>query len=59
MQVESIGYGAGGRNPVELPNLLRLIIGELDAQADVLAPPGQQDHVHHHHTHVHDHQQHT
>src|SRR5262249_54593860 len=55
MQVEGIGYGAGGRNPAELPNLLRLIIGELDAQADVLVPPGQQDHVHHHHAHAHQH----
>jgi hypothetical protein len=59
MQVESIGYGAGGRNPVELPNLLRLIIGELDAQADVLAPQGQHDHVHHQHAHAHQHQHHA
>src|SRR5215470_15931701 len=59
MQVESIGYGAGGRNPVELPNLLRLIIGELDAQADVLIPQGQHDHVHHQHTHAHRHQHHA
>ena len=49
MHVDSIGYGAGGRNPTELPNLLRLIIGELDAQADVLAPQGQHDHAHHQH----------
>src|SRR5215471_10094658 len=59
MQVESIGYGAGGRNPVELPNLLRLIVGELDAQADVLAPQGQHDHVHHQRAHAHQHQHHA
>jgi uncharacterized protein (DUF111 family) len=57
MQVESIGYGAGGRNPEELPNLLRLIIGELDAQAEVLTPQGQHDHVHHQHEQTH-HQHH-
>jgi uncharacterized protein (DUF111 family) len=51
MQVESIGYGAGGRNPAELPNLLRLIIGELDAQAEVLTPQDQHDHAHHHQQH--------
>src|SRR5262244_2697354 len=59
MQVEGIGYGAGGRNPAELPNLLRLIIGELDAQADVLAPQGQHDHAQHQHTHAHQHQPHA
>src|SRR5262249_10680600 len=59
MQVEGIGYGAGGRNPTELPNLLRLIVGELDAQADVLVPQGQHDHVHHQHTHAHQHQHHA
>ena len=58
MQVESIGYGAGGRNPTELPNLLRLIIGELDTQADVLAPQGQHDHAQHQHAHAH-HQHHA
>jgi hypothetical protein len=41
---------------VELPNLLRLIVGELDAQADVLTPQGQHDHVHHQHTHAYQHQ---
>ena len=40
------------RNPAELPNLLRLIIGELDAQAEVLAPQGQHDHAQHQHTHA-------
>jgi uncharacterized protein (TIGR00299 family) protein len=30
MRVEHIGYGAGTRNPQELPNVLRLSIGESD-----------------------------
>jgi uncharacterized protein (TIGR00299 family) protein len=30
MRVEHIGYGAGTRNPKELPNVLRLSIGESD-----------------------------
>ena len=46
MQVESIGYGAGGRNPTEMPNLLRLIVGELEGDIE---PPGSYlDHAHHH-----------
>ena len=28
MRVTRVGVGAGGRDPVELPNLLRLVIGE-------------------------------
>jgi len=31
MRVGSIGYGAGTRNPVDFPNVLRLSIGESDA----------------------------
>lgn len=31
MQVESIGYGAGGRDPVDRPNVLRLWLGEMAA----------------------------
>ena len=30
MRVQNIGYGAGGRNPKGLPNVLRLSIGESD-----------------------------
>jgi uncharacterized protein (TIGR00299 family) protein len=30
MRVQSIGYGAGTRNPANLPNVLRLSIGEAD-----------------------------
>jgi uncharacterized protein (DUF111 family) len=51
MKIEGIGYGAGGRNPAELPNLLRLIIGELDEPVEVPAPQGQHDHAHHQHAH--------
>lgn len=56
MKVEGIGYGAGGRNPTELPNLLRLIIGELDEQAEMPLHQGHQghaqpQHAHHHHQH--------
>lgn len=54
MQVECIGYGAGGRNPVELPNILRLIIGEaleMDDTAAGQTPPG----LHQPHTHPHPH----
>src|SRR5215471_11585277 len=49
MQVESIGYGAGGRNPTEMPNLLRLIVGELEGDVEIPERPG--DHAHHHHHH--------
>src|SRR5215831_6664948 len=49
MQVEGIGYGAGGRNPTEMPNLLRLIVGELQGDVEIPEPPG--DHAHHHHHH--------
>jgi pyridinium-3,5-bisthiocarboxylic acid mononucleotide nickel chelatase len=58
LHVEGIGYGAGGRNPAELPNMLRLIIGELVEPAEEPASQGQYDqtqhqHVHHHHHHAH------
>jgi pyridinium-3,5-bisthiocarboxylic acid mononucleotide nickel chelatase len=33
MQVESIGYGAGSRNPKDFPNVLRLSIGESSTPA--------------------------
>ena len=50
MKVESIGYGAGGRNPTEMPNLLRLIVGELEGAVEVPGP--HTDHAHHHHHHA-------
>jgi uncharacterized protein (DUF111 family) len=51
MKVEHIGYGAGGRNPAEMPNLLRLIVG--DMADDVEAAESPREHTHHHHTHHH------
>jgi len=36
MRVQQIGYGAGTRNPKELPNVLRLSIGESDDAATSL-----------------------
>lgn len=50
MQVERIGYGAGGRNPVELPNLLRLIIGEVLEEQEAVG-----NHRPHAHAHPHPH----
>ena len=29
MSVQAIGYGAGGRDPIEVPNVLRLAVGEV------------------------------
>jgi uncharacterized protein (DUF111 family) len=48
MTIDCIGYGAGNRDFPTGPNLLRLVVGEVQADA---AP----DHVHHHH---HDHEHH-
>jgi uncharacterized protein (TIGR00299 family) protein len=33
MRVTRVGSGAGGRDPVELPNLVRLVLGEVAAEA--------------------------
>lgn len=49
MTIESIGYGAGGRNPAAMPNLLRLIVGEVE-EAEMHEAPVEHDH-HHHHAH--------
>jgi uncharacterized protein (DUF111 family) len=52
VRVEHVGYGAGGRNPSEMPNLLRLIVGELEGDIEVFGFP--MEHTHHqHHDHVH------
>jgi uncharacterized protein (TIGR00299 family) protein len=52
LRVEGIGYGAGGRNPSEMPNLLRVIVGELEGDIEAAGAAGE--HVHHqHHGHVH------
>jgi hypothetical protein len=34
MTVESVGYGAGTRDPGEMPNLLRVVIGETQVQVE-------------------------
>jgi uncharacterized protein (TIGR00299 family) protein len=36
MRVQRVGMGAGGRDPVELPNVVRLVLGD----AESAAPPG-------------------
>lgn len=65
MVIESIGYGAGTRDLPKHPNVLRVVIGEVDDHLQQWQPPHQhthQDHVqheheheHHGHTHVHSH----
>ena len=47
MQVEQIGYGAGNRDLPGQPNLLRVIVGEMEAE-------GEQSVQGHHHPHHHD-----
>lgn len=39
MRVTRVGMGAGGRDPVELPNLLRLVIGEVVIGELVIGEP--------------------
>lgn len=34
MKINGVGYGAGSRDPKELPNALRLILGEMNAAAN-------------------------
>ena len=54
MRVEHIGYGAGTRNPGDMPNMLRLIVGELEE--DVESPGASREHSHEHpHAHPHAH----
>jgi hypothetical protein len=51
MQVAQVGYGAGNRDIPAQPNLLRLILGEMDDEAErtALAPHGHPHHSHPHH----------
>jgi uncharacterized protein (DUF111 family) len=52
MRVEHIGYGAGTRNPGDMPNMLRLIVGELEEDIESHGASGEQSHAHphaHHH----------
>lgn len=50
MRVEQIGYGAGRRDLPGHPNLLRLVVGELEDVPDTGAAA---HHHHHHHDHHH------
>jgi hypothetical protein len=49
MRVERIGYGAGRRDLPHAPNLLRLILGELEEPTTAQAAAPHQHHHHHHH----------
>ena len=53
IRVEQVGYGAGNRDLPGQPNLLRLILGEVEAQA-----AGGGSHHHHPHGHGHHHHEH-
>jgi Uncharacterized conserved protein len=45
MRVEKIGYGAGTKDPAGIPNLLRIILGETEREAETAG------HDHHHPPH--------
>lgn len=47
MRVEQVGYGAGTKDPPGVPNLLRMILGEMDEDDKALGHDG--GHHHHHH----------
>jgi pyridinium-3,5-bisthiocarboxylic acid mononucleotide nickel chelatase len=53
MQVEQVGYGAGNRDIPGQPNLLRLIVGDMDDEGERAVPdhhrPHHHDQDHHHH----------
>jgi uncharacterized protein (TIGR00299 family) protein len=51
LQIEAIGYGAGNRNLPNAPNLLRLIIAELEGELE--AHGNHTGHQHPHHPHHH------
>jgi uncharacterized protein (DUF111 family) len=52
IQVERVGYGAGNRDLPGQPNLLRLILG--DVEDHVLGGGSHQHHPHDHHPHEHE-----
>ncbi|PON18186.1 TIGR00299 family protein [Candidatus Entotheonella serta] len=52
IQVEHVGYGAGNRDLPGQPNLLRVILGEVD---DHVLGGSSHGHHHHHEHHHHDH----
>jgi uncharacterized protein (TIGR00299 family) protein len=47
MRVETVGYGAGTKDPPGVPNLLRLIVGEAEERAETAGHGAS--HQHHHH----------
>lgn len=58
MIIKSIGYGAGTRDLPQHPNVLRVVIGEVDEQMQQWQPPhphAHEDHVHHEQVHEHSH----
>jgi uncharacterized protein (DUF111 family) len=53
MTIDCIGYGAGNRDLTGSPNLLRLVVGEVQADtAPAHAHGHPHGHEHHHHHHV-------
>lgn len=59
IQVEHVGYGAGNRDLPNQPNLLRVILGEVEDHAlSERAHHHHHDQHHHHHDHDHDHGHH-
>lgn len=56
VRVSAIGYGAGSRDLATAPNLLRLILGDMEGDSPSAGhPPGH--HHHHHEAHSHSHSQ--
>lgn len=58
MVVESIGYGAGTRDLPRHPNVLRVVIGDVDEHSEYwlpLEPHIHEEHIHHEHIHEHKH----
>jgi uncharacterized protein (TIGR00299 family) protein len=58
MIIESIGYGAGTRDLPRHPNVLRVVIGEVDDHSQQWQPPQlhtHDEHIHHEHVHEHNH----
>ena len=52
MTIDRIGYGAGNRDLAGSPNLLRLVVGEVQAET---TPTHEHDHHHGHEHHHHPH----
>jgi uncharacterized protein (TIGR00299 family) protein len=59
MVVDAIGYGAGTRDLPRHPNVLRVVIGEVDDHSEYwlpIQPHTHDEHIHHEHTHDHTHE---